>query len=270
MSQDEKNEKIQEIPVCRETMELLMRRKSMRVFEDRPVPEEVKNRILDASLRAATAGNMTLYTIIDVTDPRKKAILSETCDHQPFIAAAPLVLIYCADYRRWYNVFCQVEDQVRKPSFGDFMLAAEDAVIAAQTAVTAADACGLGTCYIGDILENYEQHRQLLSLPDYVVPIAMVVGGYPTRQQRERTRTPRFPREDIVHENGYSLEKSDRMYLMLQEKEHWTEDTDNHIRSFCRRKWNCAFSEEMSRSVEAMLQAWIHAQEETSPAEGRK
>lgn len=51
-----------------ETIELLMKRKSMRVFEDKPVPQDVKRQLLEASLRAATAGNMTLYTIIDVTD----------------------------------------------------------------------------------------------------------------------------------------------------------------------------------------------------------
>ncbi len=242
-----------------ETMELLMGRKSMRVYEDRPVEEEVKKALLKASLRAATAGNMMLYTIIDVTDQKLKEKLAVTCDNQPFIAQAPLVLIYCADYRRWYQAFCQVEEQVRRPSFGDFMLAAEDAVIAAQTLVTAADAMGLGTCYIGDILENYEEHRRLLSLPDYVVPIAMVVGGYPTRQQRERGQLPRFELEDMVFQNGYDRERSDRMLEMLQRRGDWKGDVTEHLKAFCARKWNCAFSEEMSRSVKAMLDDWTSA-----------
>lgn len=243
-----------------ETLELLMKRKSMRVYEEREVPVSIKRQILEASLRAATAGNMTLYTVIDVTEQQLKDTLAVTCDHQPFIAAAPLVLIYCADYRRWIEAFRQVEKEVRHPSYGDFMLAASDAFIAAQTAVTAADALGLGTCYIGDILENYERHRELLNLPDYVVPVAMVVGGYPTGQQKERKQTSRFRLEDIVHENRYDLEKSDRMMDMLETKEDWKEDLQGHLRSFCSRKWNCAFSEEMSRSVKAMLDAWVNAQ----------
>lgn len=242
-----------------ETLKLLQERKSMRVYEEKTVPGEVKEKILTASLRAASAGNMTLYTIIDVTDEELKQRLSITCDNQPFIATAPLVLIYCADYRRWYRAFCQVENEVRHPSYGDFMLAAVDAVIAAQTAATAADSFGLGTCYIGDILENYEEHRRLLSLPDYVVPVAMLVGGYPTRQQRERRQTPRFSVSDIVHENGYQLEKSDRMPEMLAEKEGWKENYAQHVRAFCARKYNSAFSVEMSRSVGAMLDAWVNA-----------
>ena len=90
-----------------------------------------------------------------------------------------------------------------------------------RQAVTAADALGLGTCYIGDILENYEEHRRLLGLPDYVAPVAMVVGGYPTAQQAARKQTPRFALEDIVHENRYDLQKSDNMLRMLEDKENW-------------------------------------------------
>ena len=52
---------------------------------------------------------MTLYTIIDVKEQKLKDRLAVTCDNQPFIATAPLVLVYCADYRRWYQAFCQVE-----------------------------------------------------------------------------------------------------------------------------------------------------------------
>ena len=246
-----------------ETIDLLMARKSMRVYEDKPVPQELKRQLLEASLRAATAGNMTLYTIIDVTDQALKDKLAVTCDNQPFIAAAPLVLIYCADYSRWYPAFCRVEEEVRRPSYGDFMLAAEDTIIAAQTAVTAADALGLGTCYIGDILENYEIHKRLLKLPAYVMPVAMVVGGYPVRQQKERKQTPRFALEDIVHDNRYDREKSARMMEMIEEKENWRgEELAPRLRAFCKRKWNSSFSEEMSRSVKAMLDAWIDPQDE--------
>ena len=77
----------------RETICLLQNRKSMRVFEKREIPETVKREILSASVRAASAGNMALYTIIDVTDAELKRKLSVTCDNQPFIADAPLVLI---------------------------------------------------------------------------------------------------------------------------------------------------------------------------------
>ena len=84
-----------------EIIRSLYERKSVRVFEDRPVEEAVKRSVLEAALQAPTAGNMALYTILDITDPEKKAALSKSCDNQPFIATAPMVLIFCADYRRW-------------------------------------------------------------------------------------------------------------------------------------------------------------------------
>ena len=244
------------------TIEELWKRKSVRAYTDRKITKEEKELILRSASEAASAGNQQMYTILDITDQKLKDTLTVTCDNQPFIADAPLVLVYCADYRRWYRAFCGATEEVRHPSYGDFMLAAVDAVIAAQTAATAADALGLGTCYIGDILENYEEHRRLLSLPDYVAPVAMLVGGYPTKQQKERVQTPRFSVSDLVHENGYDMEKSDRMPQMLQERDGWTRDYEAHVRAFCERKYNSAFSVEMSRSVRAMLDAWVNAEEE--------
>ena len=59
-------------------------------------------------------------------------------------------------------------------------LACCDALIAAQTAVIAAESLGIGTCYIGDIMENYEEHEELFGLPKYVFPIRLICFGYPT------------------------------------------------------------------------------------------
>ena len=127
-------------------IEQLHARKSVRVFENRPVEDDVKRTILETALQAPTAGNMALYTILDITDPEKKAALAKSCDNQPFIATAPLVLIFCADYRRWYDVFCRYVDEVRKPGMGDLFLAQADALIAAQNAVVAAQSLGVGSC----------------------------------------------------------------------------------------------------------------------------
>ena len=240
-----------------EVLKQLHQRKSVRVYEDRPIEEEKKRAILEAAIQAPSAGNMALYTILDITDPEKKAALSVSCDNQPFIATAPMVLIFCADYRRWYDVFCQHVEQVRKPSMGDLFLAQADTLIAAQHAVVAAQSLGLGSCYIGDITENYEYHQQLLNLPRYVVPAAMLCIGYPTQQQQNRPKPPRHAVEDMVHENGYDPEKSARMTTMLSRQQKLEgEALTDYIRRFCKRKWNSEFSVEMSRSCAAMVEDW--------------
>ena len=240
-----------------EVIKQLHDRKSVRVYEDRPIAPEVKQTILEAAIQAPTAGNMALYTILDITDQEMKNKLAVSCDNQPFIATAPMVLIFCADYRRWYDVFCEYVAEVRKPDMGDLFLAQADTLIAAQDAVVAAHSFGLGSCYIGDITENYEYHRELLNLPRYVVPTAMLCIGYPTAQQLSRPKPPRHAVEDMVHENGYSPEKSAQMarMLKLQQGKEGEAFTD-WLNRFCNRKWNSEFSREMSRSCTEMVKDW--------------
>ena len=82
-------------------------RKSVRAYEDRPVEPEIKRAVLEAAIQAPTAGHMALHTIGDLTAPGTQAALATSGGDQPFIAQAPMVLIFCADYRRWYDVFCR-------------------------------------------------------------------------------------------------------------------------------------------------------------------
>ena len=79
------------------TLKQLADRKSVRIFTDRPIGAEEKTAILRAASDAPTAGCQQLYTILDITEQELKAQLAESCDHQSFIAKAPLVLIFCAD-----------------------------------------------------------------------------------------------------------------------------------------------------------------------------
>lgn len=239
-----------------QTIEELKSRKSVRVYEERDIEPEKKAAILEAALQAPTAGNMTLYSIIDVTDQNLKETLSKTCDNQPFIAKAPLVLVFAADYQKWYDIFCKYEENVRRPGLGDLMLACDDALIAAQNAVVAAQSMGIGSCYIGDILERYEIHKELFHLPRYVVPAAMVVFGYPTRQQQERRKPKRLEKEAVIFENSYHPMSPEEYEKSLNRQLGDLPHFDQWLKAFCKRKWNSDFSAEMSRSVKAMTVAW--------------
>lgn len=243
------------------TIKEIFERKSVRSYKDKPISKEDKELILNSSIQAPTAGNMTLYTILDITDQEKKDRLAITCDNQPFIAKAPMVLIFCADYRRWYQLFGKFSEPVRTPGSGDMLLAMADAIIAAQNAVVAAESLGIGSCYIGDILENYEIHKELLNLPKYVIPACMLCFGYPTDQQKDRDKPARFLLQDIVHENSYNLDKTDAdaMEEMVNIRHgEWKDDNvSDWTRRFCERKWNSEFSEEMTRSCDEIIKSWI-------------
>ena len=235
-----------------EVIRQLHERKSVRVFEDRPIPQEVRTAILEAACQAPTAGNQQLYTILEITDPALRAQLAESCDHQPFIAQAKLVLIFLADCRKWYDAFRLAGCQPRKPGVGDLLLAVSDANIAAQNAVVAAHSLGVGSCYIGDVMEGAETHRALLKLPAYVFPAAMLVFGYPTQQQLERPKPERVPLTHIVHENAYRPMDAAEYEAM------WTprcgmKPYADWLKAFCERKYNSDFSREMTRSVGVYL-----------------
>jgi len=235
-----------------EVIRQLYARKSVRVFEDREIALKDKRAILTAAAMAPTAGNQQLYTILDITDPQLRAALADSCDHQPFIAKAKLVLVFCADCLKWRDAFACAGAQPRKPGAGDLLLAVSDALIAAQNAVTAAESLGIGSCYIGDIMENCEIHREMLKLPEYVFPAAMVVFGYPTQQQKERAKPKRAAMAHIVHENAYRRMDEAELREMFADR-CGEKGYDDWMKAFCKRKYNSDFSVEMSRSVAEYL-----------------
>lgn len=254
------------------TIDLLLSRKSVRVYEDKPIQQAEKDLILQAAMRAPTAGNMMLYTIIEVEDPALKDRLAVTCDDQPFIAKAPYLLLFLADYQRWYDYYlaagveklCQERGMpLRKPEEGDLLLACCDALIAAHTAVVAAEALGIGSCYIGDILERFEIHQELFHLPQYVLPLTLICFGYPTGEQAARQQPPRFGKDFIVHRDAYHHLNSAELEEMFQPRNQQMasygarKDGIENVGQFnYLKKFSAEFSIEMSRSVRAMLASW--------------
>ena len=223
-------------------------RKSIRAYLDKPVSDEDKKAIILAACAAPTAGNQQLYTILDITDQNLKDKLAVSCDNQPFIAKAPMVLIFCADCKKWYDAYIEAGQTPRNPGVGDMVLSVVDASIAAQNAVTAAESLGIGSCYIGDILEQNETHQEILHLPEYVVPCAMLVFGYPTDQQVNSRKPDRCDLRHIVHENTYRSMDGKELREMFA-KRAASNGFDAYMKAFCARKYDSDFSREMTRST---------------------
>ncbi len=237
-------------------IEALYQRKSVRVFTEREITKDERDLIINSALQAPTAGNLYLYSIIEVSDQRLKEELAVLCDNQAFIAEAKLVLIFLADYQKYYNLYkIAVNEDVEKPKLGDLMLATADAVIAAQNSVVAAESLGIGSCYIGDILENYEKVRALLQLADFTFPACMLVYGYPTQQQIDRVKPRRFKAEDLVFENRYQ-EKTAAEYDKMYKGQNENYEYANVARKLHDIKYNVEFRKEMNRSAELYLKKW--------------
>ncbi|MCK5097070.1 MAG: nitroreductase family protein [Desulfobacteraceae bacterium] len=246
------------------TLDVIANRKSIRSYEDQEIEKSVKDSIINATLRAPTAGNMMLYSVIEVTEQEVKDKLAVTCDNQPFIAKAPLVLVFFADYQRWYDYFkaCDVK-KVRKPEKGDLFISCCDALIAAQTAVIAAESLGVGSCYIGDIMEKYEIHKELFGLPEYVFPITMVCFGYPTDQQQNRPLTQRFDKEYICFKDKYKRHSKEDFQKMYEQRHTQIFGKREEIKGavnvgqyMYQKKYTSDYAFELNRSVKLMLKAW--------------
>ncbi|MHA1519648.1 MAG: nitroreductase family protein [Promethearchaeota archaeon] len=250
-------------------------RRSVRQYKPEPLTDEEVQIIIQGAMRAPTAGNMMMYTILEVKDQAKKDRLVKTCDNQPFIAKAPLVLIFLADMQRLfdYYTYCGVSEkctarniEYRTPKEADMMLSSCDALIAAQNAVTTAETLGIGSCYIGDIMENLEEHRAMFSLPKWVFPITMVCFGYSksTVPPEERRLIPRFPQHTIHYQDFYQhLGVSDfkEMYGKSEEQSknmiENNPDIDNVGQLLYFRKTGADFTKEMERSVKLAIKDWI-------------
>ena len=209
-----------------ETLRLITDRVSLRRYADRSIDSEEIDSIIHSAMRAPTAGNMMLYTILQVDDPAKKRRLAQTCGH-PFIADAPLVLLFLADMQRWVDFFetndvrvhCRATGiEYRMPDASKLLMSCCDALIAAQNSVIAAESMGIGSCYIGDIMGQAEEHRNLFDLPPFAFPIVLVCYGYYPMDLARRC-TDRFDKEFIHHCDIYRRFSARELRAMLSDIE---------------------------------------------------
>lgn len=239
-------------------LDSLFSRKSVRVYEKRPIEEQERQLILQAALQAPTAANMQLYTIIEVADSSLREQLAQVCERQTFIKDAPMALLFTADVKKWYDLFHEKDPGCWRPGAGDLILAWEDAYIAAQNAVTAAWALGIGSCYIGHIHQHYEKLRDLFKLPDYVLPAGLLLLGYPTGQQKEREKPRRFCVKDMLCKDTYRIKTPEEFSRMVKERRGRDDASyEDWLQRYCQIKWNAPFREEMDRSVRRMIKGWL-------------
>lgn len=249
-------------------LKFLNERRSIRAYSSRKLTEEEINIIINSAMRAPTAGNMMFYSIIEIKDQEMKEKLVKTCDNQPLIAKAPLVLLFLADMQRWWDYFkiSNIEDQCEKenikfqtPQESDLLLASCDALIAAQNAVIGAETLGIGSCYIGDIMENYEIHRDMFNLPRWVFPITMICFGFPKGDKERIPISSRFPQKYIHfidHYKRLNLEDFNDMHDKNPKKKQLKEG-ENLAQLAYFKKLAADYSMEMRRSVKVALENWI-------------
>jgi len=193
-----------------------MNHRSVRKYSDRPIESEILNVILKAGTRAATGGNLQLYTMLVINDQKVLETLDKALE-VPFIGRSncPVAIIALADQyrvRRWLRAHTDREVYNHRPY--NFFMAIWDTLIAMQNMVVAAESLGLGTCYLGSGVELDVQ--ELFGAPEYVIPAGLVCLGYPETTPKLSIR---LPLEAVVHRNRYHVPTNDDINQWYEERD---------------------------------------------------
>lgn len=203
----------------KEMIETVKNRRTIRKYQQKDIEPDLLNDLLEASFRASTMGGMQLYSVVVTRDAEKKAALSPAHFHQPMVKTAPVVLTFCADFRR-FSQWCRQRNAV--PGYDNlmsFLNAAMDTLLVAQTFCTLAEEAGLGICYLGTTTYNPQMIIDELNLPELVFPVTTVTVGYPAEQPAQ---VDRLPGAALIHNEcyrDYTPEDIDRWYAYKESLE---------------------------------------------------
>ena len=182
-------------------IECMKRRRTIRQYTEKEIPESLLNELLGIASRASNTGNMQLYSVVVTRDKEGKEKLAPAHFNQPMVTAAPVVLTFCADANRFVK---WAEQRKAKAGFDNlqmFIAATIDAMLFAEAFAEAAEERGLGLCYLGTTAYNAGEIIRILSLPRLVVPIVTITLGYPAEPLPDQSE--RLPIEAIRHTEHY-------------------------------------------------------------------
>lgn len=201
-------------------IDTIFNHRSIRKYKEKVIPPEVLDKILEAGSRASTTGNMQVYSIIVTKDKDLRKQLWEAHFKQDMVLQAPVHLTFCADFRRFTKWCEQRKADPGYDNFLSFFTAAIDALLASQNVVLAAEAYGLGICYLGTATYMADRIVEILDLPAYVVPVAALVIGYP---DEDPPLTDRLPMDAIIHQEKYRDFKPEDIDGIYKEREESSE-----------------------------------------------
>ena len=250
-----------------EVIKLIENRRSIRSFEERPLDPEVLDKLKRLTLRCPTGGR---FSVIEIVDQSKKDKLCALCENQVMISRAPGVWLFLSDMERFYSWMKEKKcaenfgESLDKPGIGTFHLGMQDAIIAAQNAVIASEAMGMHSCFVGDIIENYEEIQAMFNLPKYAVPACLLIFGY-AKTIPTSPLTSRPEPEYVFMKDGYKHQSVDECEKMYEKntasfKERGVlpfDNTGSYIDWYYRKKYTSDWMAEMSRSVGVFLDRWL-------------
>lgn len=202
-------------------MKTINTRKTIRKYTNKDVSEDLLKTLLEKAERTPTMGNLQLYSVIITRNEEKKAQLAPAHFNQPMVTEAPVVLTFCADFRRTTR---WAENRKATPGYDNFLSflnAATDALLYCQTFCNLAEEEGLGTCFLGTTIYNPKNIIEALQLPRLVMPVATITLGWP---DEDPALVDRLPIDSIIHHETYEDYTPDRIDAFYTPKEQLEEN----------------------------------------------
>jgi nitroreductase len=146
-------------------MDAILTRRSIRKYTDQPVPDSTVTELLRAAMAAPSAANQQPWQFIVVRDRSLLEAIAAATPHSGMAGHARLAVVVCGDL-----------SLEQAPGFW-----VQDCAAATENLLITANAAGLGAVWLGfyPCEERVDFLRTLLSLPDHVVPFAVVPIGHP-------------------------------------------------------------------------------------------
>lgn len=181
-------------------MKTINSRRTIRKYSRKDVSEGLLKTLLEQAEHTPTMGNLQLYSVVITRKEEGKRRLAPAHFNQPMVEGAPVVLTFCADFRR---TTLWAENRKATPGYDNFLSflnAATDALLYCQTFCNLAEEEGLGTCFLGTTLYNSGDIVEALQLPRLVMPVATITLGWPDEHP---ARPDRLPIDGIIHNETY-------------------------------------------------------------------
>ncbi len=167
-------------------LEVIKKRQSVRSYQEKEIPENVLQQVLEAGRLAPSANNKQNWKFIIVKDEDLRKKLVPACKNQKFVGEAPVVIAGCATNPD-YVMTC-----------GEHSYSIDLAIALDHMSLEAASQ-GLGTCWIGAFYQD--QVKEILGVPEGVCIVNLLTLGYP---EELKPKTGRKPLSEIVCYDKYS------------------------------------------------------------------